>query len=368
MAKLVQINNLIKQFPVKASGFTFSNLNINAVNNISFAINHNETFGMVGESGCGKTTSARLLFRIYEPTLGEFFFDKSDDEINNLKKLKNDLKELKQANPSSKEIKDLEKQLKLYKSKVDVFSYSKKDLHKLRPQMQYVFQDPSSSLNPRMTVLDIIGEALVVNKFCTKRELPKRVKELLSLVDLSSDSMNKYPHEFSGGQKQRISIARALALKPKFIVCDEAVSALDVSIQSQILNLLLDLQKEFNLSYLFIAHNLTVVQYMCDRIAVMYLGKIVEQTTSEQLYAKPLHPYTKLLFEVIPEPEVSDKFDEIPPMGEVPSPIFLPKGCYFNTRCPIRKDICFKEEPPLEEKEDGHYCACHFVPKKDTKK
>jgi oligopeptide/dipeptide ABC transporter ATP-binding protein len=317
---LLEVNNLVKYFPIRA-GFLRRVVNhVRAVDGVSFTVQKGETLGLVGESGCGKTTTARTILRLQEPTSGSIKFEGQD-----LLKLR------------------------------------KRELRLKRRDMQIIFQDPYSSLNPRLTVGQIIGEPLRIHKMVAGADLEARVKSLLEKVGLASYHYRRYPHEFSGGQRQRIGIARALALNPKLIVCDEPVSALDVSIQSQILNLLEDLQQEFNLTYLFIAHNLSVVKHISDRVGVMYLGKLVEMTTSDKLYAEPLHPYTQVLLSAIPQPDARRERKRIVVQGDVPSPINPPAGCRFHTRCPYVVDRCKSEVPEWSEVRPAHFVACHLA-------
>lgn len=317
---LLEVNNLVKYFPIRA-GFLRRIVNhVRAVDGVSFTVHKGETLGLVGESGCGKTTTARTILRLQEPTSGSIRFEGQD-----LLKLR------------------------------------KRELRLKRRDMQIIFQDPYSSLNPRLTVGQIIGEPLRIHKMVAGADLEARVKSLLEKVGLASYHYRRYPHEFSGGQRQRIGIARALALNPKLIVCDEPVSALDVSIQSQILNLLEDLQKEFDLTYLFIAHNLSVVKHISDRVGVMYLGKLVEMTTSNKLYAEPLHPYTQVLLSAIPQPDARRERKRIVVQGDVPSPINPPAGCRFHTRCPYVVDRCKSEVPEWSEVRPEHFVACHLA-------
>ena len=316
-ANLLEVSNLTKFFNV-GGGNT-----LKAVNDISFQLKKGETLGLVGESGCGKSTAGRTILRLYEPTNGQVKFEGQN-----------------------------------------IYDLRGSKLKALRRNMQMIFQDPYASLNPRMTVTDIIGEALDVHHLVGSRaERKKRVEELLDLVGLNPDHATRYPHEFSGGQRQRIGIARALAVDPKFIVCDEPISALDVSIQAQVVNLLMKLQKQFGLTYLFIAHDLAMVKHISDRVAVMYLGKMVELTTSEELYANPQHPYTKALLSAIPipDPEVEATRERIVLKGDIPSPINPPSGCHFRTRCPAATEKCAKEAPKFVETKPGHWTACHYV-------
>lgn len=320
MAPLIEIQDLKQHFKIKGGLFGRNIQTVKAVDGVSFTINKGETFGLVGESGSGKTTLGRTLLHLYKPTSGKIFFNGEEVNENNYRQ------------------------------------YAKR--------MQIIFQDPYASLNPRMTVEDIIGEALDVHKlYSTKAERREKVINLLKLVGLNAEQAQRYPHEFSGGQRQRIGIARALAVDPEFIVCDEPVSALDVSIQAQIINMLYDMQQDMKLTYLFIAHDLAVVRQISKRIAVMYLGNIVELTDSESLYTKSLHPYTQSLISAIPisEPSIAKTKQRIILSGEIPSPINPPSGCKFRTRCPKAEAICSEKAPEFKEVESGHYCACHLV-------
>ncbi|HEV3123191.1 MAG TPA: dipeptide ABC transporter ATP-binding protein [Candidatus Dormibacteraeota bacterium] len=318
---LVDIRHLTKHFPIKQGLLGRVRGYVRAVEDVSFTIHRGETVGLVGESGCGKTTTGRLLLRLIEATSGELFFEGRD-----IAKLEYD------------------------------------ELKRLRSEMQIIFQDPYASLNPRLPVGDIIGEGLYNLGMHRASEREARVADMLERVGLRKYYINRYPHEFSGGQRQRIGIARALVLRPKFVVADEPVSALDVSIQSQVLNLLKDLQDEFNLTYLFISHNLQVVQHVSDRVGVMYLGKLVEMAPAIEVYKSPRHPYTQALLSAIPFPDPSLRRQRILLKGDVPSPINPPSGCRFHTRCPIAQAICSEVEPPLEPKgRDDHLAACHFA-------
>ncbi|MCH7977750.1 MAG: dipeptide ABC transporter ATP-binding protein [Acidobacteria bacterium] len=320
---LLEIRNLKKYFPVGTGLFSRRKGEIKAVDDVSLTIEEGETLGLVGESGCGKSTLGRSILRLIEPTDGEIIF-----QGKNLLEL------------SQREIRDM------------------------RRHMQIIFQDPYSSLNPRMRVGEIVGEGLEIHKLATGRKKRDRIMELLNQVGLREEHYDLYPHEFSGGQRQRIGIARALSVEPQFIVCDEPVSALDVSIQAQIINLLADLKKELSLSYLFIAHDLSVVEHISDRVAVMYLGKIVEQAPGEELFGNPLHPYTQALLAAVPSAEPEENSREkkkrrtLP--GDVPSPLHPPAGCPFHTRCPEVMDVCRTEMPPTIEKGAGHQVACHL--------
>jgi oligopeptide transport system ATP-binding protein len=322
MAKiLLEAKNIVKHFPIKGGVFLKEIAAVKAVDGVSLTIVEGETVGLVGESGCGKTTFGRAILRLEEPTSGEVFFEGQN-----------------------------------------ILSYDKKRMQALREKMQIIFQDPFSSLNPRKTVSHIVGEPLLVQGVRSRRKREERVLELLSVVGLRKEHMRRYPHQFSGGQRQRIGVARALALNPKLVVCDEAVSALDVSIQAQVINLLKDLQDDFGLTYLFISHDLSVVEHVSDRVAVMYLGKIVEFAPSAALYRKPLHPYTQALLSAVPVPNPTRESKErIILKGDVPSPIDPPTGCSFHPRCLFAKDVCSKKEPQFREVEDKHFVACFFA-------
>ena len=317
---LLKVNDLVKYFPIRGGLLQREVDRVHAVDHVNFEIAPGETLGLVGESGCGKSTTGRCILRLIEPTAGEIWFEGKD--VTNIDR--------------------------------DQFTNLCRD-------MQIIFQDPFASLNPRMTVGAIIGEALVIhNLFKTKQERHDRVVQLLEIVGLQPDHIRRYPHEFSGGQRQRIGIARALAVEPKLIVCDEPVSALDVSIQAQVINLLEDLQEKFNLTYLFIAHDLSVVEHISKRVAVMYLGRVVEIANANDLYTNPLHPYTEALLSAVPIPDPSVKRKRIMLQGDVPNPINPPKGCHFHTRCPIKQPHCMVERPVLKQGKDGHWVACHL--------
>ena len=319
---MLQVDNLVKHFPITQGIIIQRQIGaVHAVDDISFKIRKGETFGLVGESGCGKSTTGRTILQLYRPTSGSVLFDGID----------------------------------LVKTKGE-------ELRRMRRKMQMIFQDPYASLNPRMTVGEIIGEPLLVHQVANQKETEERVANLLELVGLNPAFSTRYPHEFSGGQRQRIGVARALALQPSFIVCDEPISALDVSIQAQVVNLLEDLQKQFNLTYLFIAHDLSMVRHISDRVAVMYLGIIVELADRDELYLKPLHPYTQALLSAVPvaDPVVDAKRKRIILEGDVPSPVNPPSGCRFRTRCPIAEPICAEQKPDFRELEKDHWAACHF--------
>ncbi len=320
-AALLQVKNLVKYFPIRGGILSREVERVHAVDGVSFDLAAGETLGVVGESGCGKSTTGRCILRLIEPTSGEVWFEGKN-----------------------------------------VTAMGRDELRAMARDMQIIFQDPFASLNPRMTVASIIGEALTIHKLTkTPREYEARIVELLETVGLSADHMRRYPHEFSGGQRQRIGIARALAVAPKLIVCDEAVSALDVSIQAQVINLLEDLQSQFGLTYVFFAHDLSVVEHTSDRVAVMYLGRIVEIASAKDLYTRPLHPYTEALLSAVPIPDPQLKRQRIRLQGDVPSPIRPPPGCHFHTRCPIaKKGVCDVDKPELKLAGDGHWVSCHF--------
>ena len=321
--RLLEVSDLEKYFPIK-QGFLKKEVGqIRAVDGVNFHINDGETLGLVGESGCGKTTTARCILRAVDPTSGEILFRTREDEV------------------------------------VDIASLKGSELKKIRSDIQMIFQDPFSSLNPRMTLLDTIGEPLLLNNIGTKDDREQRVAELLDMVGLRPEYMRRFPHAFSGGQRQRIGIARALALNPKLVVADEPVSALDVSVQAQVLNLLADLQQELGLTYLFVAHDLSVVKHISDRVAVMYVGKLVEMAPTDELFSTPKHPYTAALLSAVPEPDPRTKSDRIVLQGEVANPADPPSGCYFHPRCAYATEQCKSETPLLQEVSTGHYVSCH---------
>lgn len=317
---ILDVQDLKKYFPIRGGVFQHTVGYVKAVDGVSFQLKRGETLGIVGESGCGKSTAGRTILRLHEITGGKVLFNGKD-----------------------------------------IAKLSKKELRKKRLEMQMVFQDPYSSLNPRMTVGQIIGEALTDHKLMNKTQAKEKVQEIMEVCGLPSYYVNRYPHEFSGGQRQRIGIARALVLDPQFVICDEPVSALDVSIQSQIINLLGDLQKERNFSYIFISHDLSVVEYISNRVAVMYLGNIVELADKNEIFDNPLHPYTKALMSAIPVPDPTRKRERIILTGDLPSPSNPPSGCKFRTRCPMACEKCAKEAPEYRDVGGGHYVACHLV-------
>lgn len=328
---LLEVEGLVKHFPVRKGTFRRVKAAVKAVDGIDLWIREGETLGLVGESGCGKTTAGRSILRLVEPTKGKIVF-----------------RSRRMAGEGSTEAKE-----------VDVVKASRQELKALRRDMQIIFQDPYSSLNPRMTVGSIVGEPLLVHRMARGEERRKRVRDVLAAVGLTPEQMKRYPHEFSGGQRQRIGIARALVLEPQLVVCDEPVSALDVSIQAQVLNLLEDLQREFGLTYLFIAHNLSVVKHISSRVAVMYLGKTVELASTERLFAEPKHPYTEALVSAVPVPEPDYKVERIILEGDVPSPVAPPSGCPFHPRCRYAADVCSIEIPAYRDLGNEHFVACH---------
>ncbi|HQN21984.1 MAG TPA: ATP-binding cassette domain-containing protein [Thermotogota bacterium] len=319
--EVLTVKNLVKHFPIRGGVFKTIVGWVQAVDDISFHVYKGETFGLVGESGCGKTTAAMTLMRLYNPTSGSAFFGGRD-----------------------------------------ILSIRGSELRGLKKNIQMIFQDPYSSLNPRMRVKNIIAEGIKTHHLASGRQdLLDKVADMMKKVGLSADHMYRFPHEFSGGQRQRIGIARALAVEPKLILCDEPVSALDVSIQAQVVNLLKDLQNQFGLTYVFVAHDLAVIKHISDRIGVMYLGKMVEMTDKRSLFNHPMHPYTRALISAIPIPNPELKKNRTILVGDVPSPINPPSGCRFHTRCPIAQPICKEQEPLFEEKSTGHFVACHFA-------
>ncbi|MEA5014341.1 MAG: oligopeptide/dipeptide ABC transporter ATP-binding protein [Candidatus Limiplasma sp.] len=320
METLLDVRHIRKYFPVKKGSLTGEAKYVKAVEDISFTIGKGETFGLVGESGCGKSTVGRLVLRLIEADQGQVLFEGRD-----------------------------------------ILKVNKKELLALRKDIQIIFQDPYGSINPRMTAGQSIGEPILEHRLLPKEQVPGRVRELLHVVGLNESDGDKYPHEFSGGQRQRIAVARALAMNPKLIVCDEPVSALDVSIQAQILNLLSDLQAKFGIAYLFIAHGMAVVQHISHRVGVMYLGSLVEQADSSEIFENCLHPYTRALMSAVPVPDPEFVMDRIPVTGEIPSPVNPPSGCRFHTRCPYCADRCRREVPELREVSPGHFLACHLA-------
>ncbi|MEZ4706632.1 MAG: ATP-binding cassette domain-containing protein [Caldilineaceae bacterium] len=322
---ILEVKNLKQHFPIHSGFFQRVVGHVKAVDGVSFSLQAGEVLGLVGESGCGKTTTGRSILRLYDPTGGEVWYHKTDG------------------------------------SRVDVTQLSPEEMKPLRREMRMIFQDPFSSLNPRMTVRDLIGEPLVIHNIARGKELDERVGDLMSSVGLNPSFMRRYPHEFSGGQRQRIGLARTLSLNPRLIVADEPVSALDVSVQAQVINLLQELQRDLGLTLLFIAHDLSVVEHICDRIAVMYVGKLVEVAESEELLRNPKHPYTEALVSAVPPADPDIQMHRIILEGDVPSPVNPPSGCVFHPRCRYAKDVCKVEEPVLTQIEPGHHVSCHLA-------
>ena len=324
-SQILDVDKLKVYFPIITGMLRRTTGYVKAVDDVSFSLQEGETFGLVGESGCGKTTTGRAILRAIEPTDGEVLFRMNSGE------------------------------------RINTATADRETLRLLRQEMQLIFQDPFASLNPRMTVFDVVADPLRVNRLARGSELEDRVAEMLRLVGLSVDYARRYPHAFSGGQRQRIGIARALVVNPRLVIADEPVSALDVSVQAQILNLMQDLQEELRLTYLFISHDLSVVQYICHRVAVMYVGKIVEVASTEDLFTQPKHPYTQALLSSVPVPNPEIQSRGMVLEGEVADPANPPSGCYFHPRCPFAKDICREQEPPLVEVSPGRYASCHFA-------
>ena len=323
---LLEVNDLKKHFPIQSGLFSRTTGHVKAVDGVSFFVRRGETLGLVGESGCGKTTTGRTILRALEPTAGEVWF--ADEEL----------------------------------GRVNLTELEPGPLNQVRRNMQMIFQDPFSSLNPRMTLLQLVGEPLIVNNVARGNAVKERVAELLRIVGLRPEYMSRYPHAFSGGQRQRIGIARALSLNPQLLICDEPVSALDVSVQAQVLNLLQDLQREFGLTYLFIAHDLSVVEYLCDRVVVMYVGKIAESASKAELFDYPLHPYTEALLSAVPKPDPRARSEPIVLPGDVANPANPPSGCYFHPRCRYSDgDRCQNESPTLREVRPDHWVSCHYA-------
>jgi peptide/nickel transport system ATP-binding protein/oligopeptide transport system ATP-binding protein len=319
MTNLLDVRNLRKTFQVSTGAMAGSHLALKAVDGVSFSLRAGETLGLVGESGCGKSTTGKTILRLLEPDDGEIRFDGED-----------------------------------------LVALSPKQMRSRRRDMQMIFQDPYSSLNPRMQIADIVGEPLIIHGLAKGRELRQEVVRLLETVGLGPACLDRYPHEFSGGQRQRIGIARALAVKPRLIVADEPVSALDLSIQAQVVNLMQDIQQQFELTYLFIAHDLSIIEHISDRVAVMYLGRIVELTLADQLYKNPRHPYSEALLNAVPIPDPHARRQKRPLSGEIPSPLNPPSGCHFHPRCPYARELCQHQSPELLDKGGGHLAACHF--------
>jgi oligopeptide/dipeptide ABC transporter ATP-binding protein len=348
MNSLLEIRSLRKYYPVFGGLLRRTVAQVKAVDEVSFRISRGECFGLVGESGCGKTTLGKTMIRLLDPTAGSIYFDVPDDIKEEIDKLQNS-----QEHGSNK--------LKELRKRYDLATYKGVRLNLIRRRMQIVYQDPTTSLDPRMLVKDIVAEPLVVQGLVKRSDRKKKVLEMLDKVGLTERHFYRYPHEFSGGQRQRIAVARALVTNPDFVVLDEPTSSVDVSVRAQLLNLFQDLQKSLNLTFLFVSHDLSVVECIAHRVAVMYLGKIVEMAQTEELYKNPLHPYAQALFASIPIPDPTVKRKQIVLTGEVPSPVNPPPGCRFHTRCPEAMEVCIKQEPELKDAGNGHLVACWLV-------
>lgn len=347
MSHLLKVRELKKYYPILGGVLKRTVAEVKAVDEVNFSIETGECFGLVGESGCGKTTLGKTVIRLLKPTAGNVYFDVPSDVLEEIDKLERD-------GGDSKELKRLKKQY-------DLAKFGRSQLKKIRKRLQIVYQDPTTSLNPRMLVKDIVGEPLIVQKLAKGHEVMEKIVEMLHKVGLTEGHVYRYPHEFSGGQRQRIAVARALVVNPEFVVLDEPTSSVDVSVRAQLLNLFQGLQKELNLTYLFISHDLSVVECISNRVAVMYLGKIVEVAETAKIYKSPLHPYTQALFSSIPVPDPTARRNRIVLSGDVPSPVNPPVGCRFHTRCSKAVDVCSKEEPELIDVGSGHLVACHLV-------
>jgi len=350
MNSLIFVRNLKKYYPILGGVFKRRIASVKAVDGVTLTINKGETFGLVGESGCGKTTLGKTILRLLKPDGGNIFFDVPQNIID-------EMVELERSNPKSKRLQKLREQY-------DIATFSGVRLLHLRRRMQIVYQDPTTSLDPRMLVKDIVAEPLIAQGIAKGEEAKKMVLEILEKVGLGEQHLYRFPHEFSGGQRQRIAIARALVCKPDFVVLDEPTSSVDVSVRAQLLNLFKGLQKEFNLTYLFISHDLSIVECISDRVAIMYLGKVNELAPTYKIFKNPMHPYSQALIASVPVPDPTRRKERAPLTGEVPSPVNPPSGCRFHPRCPLAMDICGKEEPPMVEVEKDHYVACFALAKR----
>jgi oligopeptide/dipeptide ABC transporter ATP-binding protein len=351
MEPLLHVEKLKKYYPLTGGVFKRKIADVKAVDGITLDIFKGESFGLVGESGCGKTTFGKTIIRLLDPTAGCIYLDASKKVLDEIQELENS------SSPrDSKRLKELIKEH-------DIATFRRKRLKRLRRRLQIVYQDPTTSLNPRMLIKDTVGEPLKVQGLAKGKDLRERVMKMLKRVGLTESHLYRYPHEFSGGQRQRIAVARALVTNPEFVMLDEPTSAVDVSVRGQLLNLLRDLQSEFDLTYLFVSHDLSIVECISDRMGVMYLGKVVELAQTTEIFKNPTHPYTKALFSSIPVPDPTKRKESAPLTGEVPSPINPPVGCRFHPRCPFAMDICRKEEPPLIDIGNGHFVACHLMQK-----
>jgi oligopeptide/dipeptide ABC transporter ATP-binding protein len=349
MSSLITVRNLKKYYPIRSGVFKRKIAEVKAVDNVSLSVQKGECFGLVGESGCGKTTLGKTIIRLLKPDAGHIFFNTPPEVIN-------EIEALEKKDPDSRKLKALREQY-------DLPTFRGRQLLMLRSKMQIVYQDPTTSLDPRMLVKDIVAEPLVAQGLAKGEEAKKMVIEILNKVGLSERHLYRFPHEFSGGQRQRIAVARALICRPEFVILDEPTSSVDVSVRAQLLNLFKDLQKEFNLTYMFVSHDLSIVECISDRVAVMYLGKIIEVASTERIFHNPLHPYSKALIGSVPIPDPEKRKTRAPLHGEVPSPVNPPPGCRFHPRCPFMMDVCMQKEPELKVVDGDHMVACHLFSK-----
>jgi oligopeptide/dipeptide ABC transporter ATP-binding protein len=347
MSYLLQVRNLKKHFPISGGVLKRTVASVKAVDGVTLDVLKGECFGLVGESGCGKTTLGKTVLRLYKPSMGHIFFGVPGDAVN-------EITNLETTNPKSRRLRRLREQY-------DISTYRGRDLLLLRRKMQIVYQDPTTSLDPRMLVKDIVGEPLIAQGIAKGEEAKKMVVEILERVGLSERSLYRFAHEFSGGQRQRVAIARALVSRPDFVILDEPTSAVDVSVRAQLLNLFTDLQKEYGLTYMFISHDLSIVECISHRVAIMYLGKIVEYSATQEIFEKPLHPYAQALIASVPVPDPTQRKERAPLTGEVPSPVDPPVGCRFHPRCPLAMSVCKQKEPQLIDAGNQHYVACYAV-------
>ena len=347
MSYLLQVRNLKKHFPITGGVLKRSVASVKAVDGVTLDVLKGECFGLVGESGCGKTTLGKTVLRLYKPSMGSIFFGVPGDAVN-------EITSLETTNPKSRRLRRLREQY-------DISTFRGRDLLLLRRKMQIVYQDPTTSLDPRMLVKDIVGEPLIAQGIAKGEEAKKMAVEILERVGLSERALYRFPHEFSGGQRQRVAIARALVSRPDFVILDEPTSAVDVSVRAQLLNLFTDLQKEYGLTYMFISHDLSIVECISHRVAIMYLGKIVEYSKTEEIFERPLHPYSQALIASVPVPDPTQRKERAPLTGEVPSPVDPPVGCRFHPRCPLAMSVCKQKEPQLIDAGNQHYVACYAV-------
>lgn len=361
MSTIIYVEKLKKYYPVLGGVFKRKIAEVKAVDDVTLSIRKGECFGLVGESGCGKTTLGKTILRLLEATDGHVYMGAPESAIKEIRFLEEQLKEAKQRKASRGELAGIRRRLNELRREYDLTTFTGYKLRQLRRRMQIVYQDPTTSLDPRMLVKDIVAEPLVAQGLAKGKEAYERVVKVLESVGLSENQLFRYPHEFSGGQRQRIAIARAIVTNPEFIVLDEPTSSVDVSVRAQLLNLFQDLQKEFDLTYLFVSHDLSIVECISDRVAVMYLGKVVEYAQTEEIFKNTLHPYAQALISSVPIPDPTKRIKRAPLRGEVPSPINPPSGCRFHPRCPLVMDRCRREEPPLVDVGNAHFVACHAV-------